>query len=145
MVTIGILALLIAIVAPKFSLDKTSVKAVSQQAESLFIYAKQQSIAQQKEITVLLTTNNGKLTQMSVVDYSVGTGNVLDVYTLNDEIAITFNIRLTKIIFSPTQPIKIKDTGSATFPNKPVNIYFTGILTSPNLVVFPNSGRILRN
>jgi len=145
MLTVAILALLVALVAPKFSLQKTSVKTVSQQAEALFLYAKEQSIGQQKEITVSVNVQAGNLIQLSVVDYALGTGNVLDIYIPENQVAISFNPTLTEIVFSPTQPIKIKSGTLSSYPEKPINIYFTTDYSAPpNLILFPNSGRVLR-
>ncbi len=131
MITVAILAFLVAIIAPSFSLQKTSVKTVTQQAELLLSYAREQSLAKQKEITVSINAQLGILKQLSVIDYGVGTGNVLDVYIPDDQVVISFNPTLTEIVFSPTRSIKLKAGTVVSYPTKPINIYFTTTAGSP--------------
>lgn len=143
MLTVAILGIIIAIVAPRFSLQKTTVKTVSRQAEALFVFAKTQAIAQQKEITVSINiTEAGELSRMSVIDYGLSTDNVLDIYIPDDEVVISFNPNISEIIFSPTQAIRVKAAGVTSLATKPISIYLDNS-AEPNLILFPNSGKVL--
>lgn len=143
MVVVAMLAILTAIVYPKISFRTHSKQTAIENTLAMFRHAKERSVADQESITVSINVQSGTLKKMILVR-GLESDEAIQEFVPDHEVIISFNKQVSAVIFSPTAAVQVKTSSGIETAGPPLYFYFSKEDAVPDLILFPNTGRIIR-